>query len=128
MATILLVDDDDLLRGTISQLLTEFGHDVIEYSDGRPAMDGVDFDRVDVILTDLAMPTPGEELIKEVRENGLRMPIIAMSGDMQGKSGYIKSIGAQAVLQKPFRLSYLMDLLPSLLQAPVPTGVPAPAV
>jgi hypothetical protein len=56
------------------------------------------------------------------------MPIIAMSGDMHSKSEYFKSIGAQAVLQKPFSLSYLMDLLPSLLRGAVPTGMPVPSV
>ena len=123
----MLVDDDDLQRRSISGLLTAFGHDVIEFSDGRPAMDSVYLDRVDAILTDLAMPTPGEELIKEVRRSGMRIPIIAMSGEMNQKSDYIKSIGAQVALQKPFSLSCLIELLPSLMDGAV-SGKEVPAL
>ena len=70
MARILLVEDEEAVCRTIATFLTKHGHDVLAFSDGEPALEALQGEDVDVILTDLLMPFPGQEVVRLARLRG----------------------------------------------------------
>jgi len=107
MARILLVEDDDQLRTMLKLLLTSFGHEVWEASNGRRVCDMHQQQRFDLVITDLVMPdTEGLEVIMGLRRIDQNVPIIAMSGMGQGRAEeYLRiaqKLSAQLTLSKPF--------------------------
>ena len=107
MARILLVEDDDQLRTMLKLLLTSFGHEVWEASNGRRVCDMHQQQRFDLVITDLVMPDiEGLAVIMELRRVDQNVRIIAMSGALQGRAKeYLRiaqKLGAQLTLVKPF--------------------------
>src|SRR5690349_12419006 len=69
---ILLVDDDPSLLRSYGRLLRSAGYDVSTATNGRDAVDQVDADKFDVIISDIAMPNmDGIQLLRQVREHDL---------------------------------------------------------
>ena len=105
MATVVVLDDDDFVRRFVCRLLQMFGHHVLPFPDAKPALNEVDFSEVDLVITDLQMPTSGEVLIKTIRERGFDVPIVVMSGHVDPeKVDYYIGLGAQSILLKPFTI------------------------
>lgn len=135
MARILLIDDDNALRGVIALTLTHAGHEVIQALDGRQ---GIDLSRVcpfDIVVTDLIMPhQEGMETIGILRREQPHLPIIAISGGLPNSELYLQiaeKIGARQVLAKPFAMSVLQAAIAEVLAgsppAPAsPSSLPAP--
>jgi DNA-binding response OmpR family regulator len=119
MATILLIDDDELLRGALVQALANAGHQVLEASDGKQGCDLARNPSVDLVLTDLVMPVQeGVETIMKLRRERPRLPIIAMSGGVSNSKLYLDiagKIGARRMLPKPFAPSTLIALVQQVL-------------
>ena len=116
MATVMVLDDEELVRAMVMKLLQHGGHQVLAFPDAAPALATDRFEDIDVIVTDLEMPTTGEEFIQRVRGRGIQTPIIAMSGNLsEEKSHYLKSIGAQATVRKPFTLPAFLQLVQSCI-------------
>lgn len=112
MATVLVMDDDDIVRNLIVRVVGLKNHRAVAFPDAGPALETVDFDQIDLIITDLSMPTNGEETIRILRQRGVHVPIIVVSGQMQEtKADYLRSIGVQATLSKPFQLQELLGLI-----------------
>ena len=87
----------------------------MSFDDAAPALDSVDFARVDLVITDLDMPTPGTEAIRQLRTCGIQTPIIVLSGSVDPEnSETLYALGAQAVVSKPANLGEL-DLIVELL-------------
>jgi DNA-binding response OmpR family regulator len=108
---IMVVEDEELIRVMVSRILRIEGHEVVDFPDAAPALEEADLNAIELILTDLNMPTPGEQLIHEVRKRGAKTPIVVMSGHLnEEKLLLLQELGAQAVLEKPFDM-------PTLLQA-----------
>ena len=122
-ALILLVDDDIDLRGILHRFLERSGFSVATAGNGREALERLEIQRVDLLLTDLMMPEiSGIELIQTVRLRNLSIPIIAMSADADlrndGSLELAALAGAQVVLEKPFAMNRLIRELQRLLAAP----------
>ncbi|MDD2331501.1 MAG: response regulator [Candidatus Cloacimonetes bacterium] len=116
---ILLVDDDLQLLETMSELLTQRGYDVHTSSDCLEAIDYLQKEGTDILVTDIVMPRyDGLELIITVREQFPKLRIIAISGGGKiDKKTYLmmaKGLRADAVLEKPFLCSDLDALIKSL--------------
>jgi two-component system, cell cycle sensor histidine kinase and response regulator CckA len=81
-ATILVVEDDALVRTMARRSLSEAGFDVLEAANGREALALLsEHDSVGAVLTDLAMPElGGQELAQRVSELRPGLPVIFMSG------------------------------------------------
>lgn len=125
---ILLVDDDDPLRSVLRFILEHSNCAVTEASCGESALGFLSRDCPDVLITDIIMPgVPGLEVIGKLKLSNPGAKIIAMSGSGQiVKSEYLKmavSMGADAVLVKPFPPEQLISVLKELL-GPWP-GLPA---
>ena len=110
MPKVMVVDDEDAVRMIVARMLQNEGYEVIDFPDAALALDEADLAAIELILTDLSMPTPGEQFIHEVRKRGAKTPIVVMSGHLtKEKRQILEELGAQAVLQKPFELSALLQ-------------------
>ena len=84
MATILLVDDNDDLRGSIRLRLEADEHRVVEAADGSEAIQCWRLHAPDLIITDFQMPhLDGLEVIQTVSAQQPAFPIILMSGGIE---------------------------------------------
>ena len=105
MSRVLVVDDDDTIRDTLYELLSE------EYvcqtaETAEKAFARLEADAYDVVLTDISMPgLSGLELLGRIRQKYSKTPVIIMSGigDQEYAQGLIK-LGAFDFLLKPFTL------------------------
>ncbi len=125
MASILLVEDDDLLRTMLKSLLTSSGHEVWEASDGTRVCEMHQQQRFDLIITDVVMPdTEGLGLITELRRIDQNVRIIAMSGGGQsGGEAYLniaQKLGAQHTLRKPFGNDEFLETVRLALETQTP--------
>jgi DNA-binding NtrC family response regulator len=105
MSRVLVVDDDETIRDTLYELLSE------EYlcqtaESAEKAFARLEADTYDVVLTDISMPgLSGLELLGQVRQRFPDTPVIIISGisDQEHAQGLIK-LGAFDFLLKPFKL------------------------
>jgi len=112
MSSILLVDDEPLLRQNLSRFLEMLGHDVLVAANGKEALSVIEDSPVDLVVTDVNMPDmDGLELINALRGRTPPLPIIVMSGGGRfDKSMLLQSatvLGAVVSLAKPFSLEEL---------------------
>ena len=112
--TVLLVDDEPLVRGLASSVLGEQGYDVLEAANGHEAMrharkyaEG----KLDLLLTDVVMPLMGgKELAEQLREIHPNVKVLFISGyadDPVGRFGL--SEGEADFMQKPFEVATLVS-------------------
>jgi DNA-binding NtrC family response regulator len=105
LADILIVDDDEVIRDTLKELLSE--HYVCKTAGtADDAFARLAEKPYDLVLTDISMPgISGLELLGRVLELYPKMPVIVVSGisDQEHVQGLIK-LGAFDFLLKPFRL------------------------
>jgi CheY-like chemotaxis protein len=117
--TILLVEDDEIMRSLTRQLLVEQGYGVIEASDGKAALESLaaHSDRVDLLLTDVVMRgMSGPELVNLVSRSHPSVKVIYMSGytgELIAEREILKS--GIALLEKPFTRSALLKTVHSSL-------------
>jgi CheY-like chemotaxis protein len=111
-ATILLVEDDELIRGLTKQMLEEHGYQVLEASDGISALKlaHANGNRFDLVLTDVVMKTmSGPEMIREFNRHNMVPKVIYMSGytgELIGGSEFEAS--GSVLLEKPFTRAALL--------------------
>ena len=79
---LLLVEDEFLIRLTLSETLGDAGYDVVEAEDVDEALARLAEGRIDLLLTDIQLPGPadGRELARRVRELDPELPVIFMTG------------------------------------------------
>lgn len=115
MATILVVDDDTVTRVVLRHMLERADHDVIEAVDGIEAMELLDAERVDLIISDQEMPhLSGLELRRALGER-FRGPFVLLTGyatEDEFEADDLASV--DAYLTKPIASSAMADLLASL--------------
>src|SRR6266853_817021 len=105
MSRILVVDDDDTIRDTLYDLLSE-DYVCQTAETAEKAFARLEADVYDVVLTDISMPgLSGLELLGHVRQKFPDTPVIIISGigDQEHAQGLIK-LGAFDFLLKPFSL------------------------
>jgi len=84
----ILVIDDDLLAGEMTKAILEYyGHDVVSAENGVEACAMLDADpAIGLIVSDMNMPLMnGIELFQTLREQGVTLPFILLSGDDPGQ-------------------------------------------
>lgn len=123
MATILLVDDEDLLREGVREILEMSDHTVIEASDGLQALEKFAVNNVDLVITDVVMPNmDGVDFVTKLREMFPDVPILTISGGsrvVSARFGLDSALlsGANASLTKPFNAKQLLEKVTQLLGA-----------
>jgi DNA-binding response OmpR family regulator len=112
MPTILIVDDDDAIRGMLFDLLSD-KYDCNTASMAEEALQYIEVEKYDAILTDIAMPgLTGVELLKRIQATDSKPPVILISGrgSEQDPQDLI-DLGAFAYVTKPFNLDDLEQVV-----------------
>ena len=118
--TVLVVDDDLVVREACALLLEDHGFRVVTALDGRDGLEKFRQLNPAVVLTDIIMPEKeGIAFIRELRHESAEVKIVAMSGsgrigDMEVVEIAVK-LGANAGLYKPFDDLQLIDAVRALL-------------
>lgn len=80
MLKILIAEDDRELRQLFSHVLTKHGYTVTGVSNGRQALEAMDTDYFDMIISDIMMPVmDGYELVRQLREVGNVTPVLMIT-------------------------------------------------
>lgn len=120
MAKILLVEDDNLVRDMLTQVLERASHTVISAENGEEATVFLKNETPDIMVTDIIMPKKsGITLISEVKNRHPNMEIIAISGggrlDPTGYLDLSESLGASVSFEKPIDNTALLMAIDLLL-------------
>lgn len=114
---VLVVDDDAESRELLSEVLGSNGYTVASVEDGEAARAALDHDDgYAIVIADLRMPNgTGLDLLQYLRERKSKQEIILMSSFMSGTERKMAlELGARALLEKPFRLSELLQVVGDL--------------
>lgn len=80
MFRILIAEDDKELRVLFTHVLTKNGYAVDGVSNGKEAMDAIDREFYDLLITDIMMPVmDGYELVRTLRDNSNQIPILVIT-------------------------------------------------
>lgn len=117
--TILVIEDDDLVRFSITAYLEDSGFALQEARDGREGVELASQGQADLVITDLRMPgMDGLEVVARIHERFPALPVIVMTGAGDEASvAEAKAKGAQACLFKPLvKMELLVQTIRSLLE------------
>ena len=117
--TVLVVDDDPIMRSALNRILDKKGYDVKLAADGFELSEQLEVGQVDLILLDVNLPwVDGYEICSVVKDNPLLsdIPIVfvsARSTDSDIKKGY--DAGGTDYVAKPFDVDQMTELVSSIL-------------
>lgn len=131
MPVVLVIDDEEMVRSALRQLLERHGFDVVEAPDGDEGLRLFRASNADLVICDLIMPrSDGITTIMNIRRIASKVKIIAISGG--GRSHALElldvagQMGANIVLGKPFTrdqlLSAIAQCLPGYTVGRTPAG------
>lgn len=120
---ILVADDEAIILFSLKCALEAKGYEVITVSHGLAAMDIIlaakdPFDRISLLITDINMPVmTGLELVERVRKLDSKIPIVAMSGDLdtETKTKLVR-MGVAKIVKKPFNSSEILEEVQRVLK------------
>lgn len=120
MARILIIDDENLVRFALRQVLEDAGYGVEEAEDGEKGLEHMAANGIDLVITDIVMPNKeGIQTITEIKATKPEIPVLAISGGGRiGKVDYLSSsreAGADDTLRKPFTDDVLLEKVATLL-------------
>jgi two-component system cell cycle sensor histidine kinase/response regulator CckA len=117
--TILVVDDESVVRVVATSMLEKLGFEVIAVSGGAAAVDVLQTKgaRIRAVVLDLTMPElSGEETLRILREINPDLPVLLSSGyDQQEAASHLGRAGRTGFVQKPYRLDQLARALEDTL-------------
>ena len=118
MAKILVIDDEEVIRSVVRQLLTQAGYEVTEAFDGE---EGIRFYRqapADLVIVDIEMPRKnGLEVIQELHHDFPGIKIIAMTGYELDSLSTPGKLGVSHVFTKPFPMKEFLKAVEGVLEA-----------
>ena len=117
---VLLVEDDDAVRGVTESLLSDLGCEVVSSVNAAAALERLEAgERFDLILSDIVMPggVSGVELAQRVRRDYPDMPIVLTTGYGGDRLAEANETNGWPVLRKPFRADQLGAVMRQVLAA-----------
>ena len=109
---VLAVDDDSLVLFNTAAMLEDLGHTPLEARSGREALEILKKTKVDLVITDQAMPQmSGVQLIAAIREQQPDLPVILATGYAELPAGASKDLSK---LSKPFNEKDLAQTIAKL--------------
>ncbi len=116
MSKILLIDDEELIRKSVSLILIKQGYEVDSCSSGEEALERIEVNRYDLIISDMRMPgLNGVETIKRIRDilkekQTAAIPEIIITGYAEEElAREIEELGVADYIYKPFDLNQLLS-------------------
>jgi len=115
--TILIVEDDLVIRKSISQTLRQEGYEVDEASDGAQAVELLNERRFDLVISDFVMPRmDGLKVVEQVHSVSPQTPVIFLTGYLSRKSAESLLHGMAEFVQKPVSEELLVAKVQRLLR------------
>lgn len=130
MRTVLVVDDERVIREGLRRLLCSEGYQVLTARDGQEALDLLRSENIDAVLCDLKMPVKGAiEVLEELKPEHPEIPVIILTGQgTVANAVESREKGAYAFITKPFRVDCVLTLVKcateKLPPPPKPPGIP----
>lgn len=114
--TVLLIEDDPLLRNAVRSWMIKVGFEVLEADNSDTAIEMFEAHQqtIDFVMQDLVLPGKhnGVELLQELLLRRADLPVIIASGAIDaGDADQLYALGAKAYLSKPYKMEQLMALL-----------------
>ena len=112
MATILIIDDEEIIRVLLRSALEAAGYEVTEAANGREGLELYRHRPTDLVITDILMPElNGLDMLMELTRQFLHAKVIAISGAGEEKNvlDIAKLLGARQTFQKPFSMPHLLS-------------------
>src|ERR1043166_6503403 len=110
---ILLVDDEDVIRQLMTEMLRDQGAAVVTARDGREAQTFLDGqDDFDAMVLYVSLPRMnGLRVLERLRAKGSRLPVVLIAGEARVSSDDCQRLAVGPVLLKPFKVAELMDAI-----------------
>ncbi len=115
-ARIMIVEDEFLIRLTLSEVLSDEGYEVIEAESGDEAIRLLQGGRIDVLLTDIQLPgsLDGRALVRQARATRPDLPVIFMTGRPEAM-GRDAAGALDAFISKPYLPSDICTAVKQML-------------
>jgi len=125
---ILIVDDDDGVRGMLADFFNLLGYQAVVASNGSEALELLRKTQVSLVISDIKMPVmDGIELLKKIKKDHADLDVILITGyepDYSRRS--VKEAGASDYLSKPFNIDAIERKVRSLIDKRSERRVNAP--
>jgi CheY-like chemotaxis protein len=117
-ANILVIEDEEMVRVILEQLLTRSGHNVFKASSGEEGLNIFDKGGVDMVFTDLGMPgMSGWEVAKSVKAKDSGVPVVLITGwGVQIDDDEVKKSGVDLVISKPFNIDQVLNIVAEAME------------
>ncbi len=115
---ILVVDDEEVIRTMVKDFLSDKGYEIILASNGSEALEKFrqNEGEVDLVLLDMVLPErSGMEVLEDLRQINPRVKAILTSGYNQSITENNLDIDITSFLQKPFRITTLIQKIKELM-------------
>ena len=108
---VLVVDDADFMRMMLEDILTHFGHTVLQAKDGQEGLDILHDEAVEVCVLDICMPgMDGIEVLKRIKEAYPEIKVVMLSAlSQESNVKQALQLGADAFVVKPFQAECLVE-------------------
>jgi two-component system response regulator AtoC len=118
MATVLVADDEQLIRWSLTERLQADGMRVVEAGTGQEALDAVHREPVDLVLLDYKLPdTDGVTVLRGIKEHDSDIVVILLTAYATVDTAVeAMKTGAYHVANKPFNLDAVSDLVAKALE------------
>jgi DNA-binding response OmpR family regulator len=112
--TILIIDDEEMIREIAHDMLSHLGYNIILAADGEEAIEifRKNYQSIDMVLVDLIMPKMnGAVCLQKLKEINKETPIIVASGITEvSKKKSVLEMGAHDYLEKPYSIKSLKEI------------------
>ncbi len=124
---VILVEDDDGLRGALERVLRASGFEAQAYANGETALADHGSDWADCLVVDLNLPAmSGLDLVERLRQRGVTAPVVMITAhDEPHVREQVQRRGVEHFLAKPFPGSALVRLLDGVIARHRATVAPA---
>jgi len=111
--TVLVAEDDNLIRTIFAEIVKGEGFDVVEAGDGQEAFDLVTSRKIDMIISDMKMPEmSGFDLLLAVKKTHPEIPVTVITGfNSEYREDDALAAGADAYITKPFKVADIAETL-----------------
>ena len=121
-ATVLIIDDDRLIRWSLSTLLERAGYRICQATTGAEGLAAIQTNMPDVVLLDITLPDmDGFAVLQTVRQAHPNLPILTMTADATPeKARQAFRLGALGHLEKPCESATLLAAISEALKSNLP--------
>ncbi len=117
MTTIMLIEDDDIMRSELSSFLAKYGYHVVAPKDFQNILDEINKSDADLLLLDINLPSwDGFYICREVRKTSAIPIIVVTSRDSSADELLSLNLGADDFVTKPFDTQILLARIAAILK------------